>query len=144
MPAIRNVREGGELPWIVVGEVDRERLSALATVTMDTMPEVASLLLSEMGRAEVAGDEKLTQNVVAMGSVVECIDEGDKLRRVQLVYPGEADTAQGKISVMTPIGVALIGLSTGQSMTWLGSDGRKRRVTVLMVEPTFHLDPVGA
>jgi regulator of nucleoside diphosphate kinase len=143
MTATRKATAPGGLPWIVVGDVDHKRLSGLATVAMERMPEVATRLLDEMERAEVVGHERLPRDVVAMGSTVEFMDHGDKPRRVQLVYPGEADIAQGKVSVMTPIGAALIGLSTGQSITWLGLDGRERKLTVLAVEPASDPEPVG-
>jgi regulator of nucleoside diphosphate kinase len=45
-----------------------------------------------------------------------------------------ADIAQGKISILTPIGVALLGLSEGQSIAWKTRDGREQRLTVLAVE----------
>ena len=50
-----------------------------------------------------------------------------------LVYPGEADIEQGKISILTPIGAALIGLSKGQSIDWATRTGEIRRLTVLEV-----------
>lgn len=52
-----------------------------------------------------------------------------------LVLPGEADIAAGKVSVMTPIGIALIGLSAGRSMNWTARDGRIHKLTVVSVEP---------
>ena len=54
--------------------------------------------------------------------------------RVTLVFPGEADIAQGKISILTPIGAALIGLSAGQSIDWTARDGRIHRLKVESVE----------
>jgi regulator of nucleoside diphosphate kinase len=52
---------------------------------------------------------------------------------VQLVLPENADINTGRISVLTPVGAALIGLSPGQAMEWLGNDGKKRFLTVLAV-----------
>jgi regulator of nucleoside diphosphate kinase len=56
-------------------------------------------------------------------------------RRIALVFPGQADIAAARISVVTPIGAAPIGLSEGQSIAWSTRDGRERRLTVLAVEP---------
>jgi regulator of nucleoside diphosphate kinase len=53
---------------------------------------------------------------------------------VLLVYPGEADIAAGKVSVLTPIGTALIGLAEGQSILWQTRTGAAKRLTVLKVE----------
>ncbi len=52
-----------------------------------------------------------------------------------LVFPGEADIAAGKISVLTPIGAALIGLSPGQMMMLKGVDGRPHKLKVISVDP---------
>ena len=54
--------------------------------------------------------------------------------RVTLVYPADANIDAGKISVLTPIGTALIGLSVGQSIGWSARDGRSHRLAVLSVE----------
>lgn len=51
-----------------------------------------------------------------------------------LVYPGEADIAAGRVSVLTPIGTALIGLAEGQSIVWQTRTGVSKRLTVLKVE----------
>ncbi len=58
-----------------------------------------------------------------------------------LVFPGEADIAKGKISVLTPIGAALIGLSASQSIDWTSRDGRIHRLTVESVEQTEVVQP---
>jgi regulator of nucleoside diphosphate kinase len=74
-----------------------------------------------------------------MGCEVAFRDETTgKVQTVTLVYPGEADIAQGKVSVLTPIGTALIGLAAGQSITWETRTGGVRRLTVLKVRQTMH------
>jgi len=78
---------------------------------------------------------KLGSSVVRMGSTVTYRPDNGAERTVQLVYPADADIAQGKISVLTPVGTALIGLDIGQSITWEARDGRKHVLTVLAVEP---------
>jgi regulator of nucleoside diphosphate kinase len=57
------------------------------------------------------------------------------VRRATLVYPDEADLDAGRISVMTPIGAALIGLSVSQSIEWQTLSGGWRSLTVLAVDP---------
>ena len=70
-----------------------------------------------------------------MGSQVRFRDETTGLaREVQLVYPQQADSAAGRISILTPVGTALIGLSEGQSMTWSDRSGKAKRLTVLEVK----------
>ena len=120
-------------PKIIVGESDHARLTELANAALDRLP-VADELLSEMERATVVASDSVPPDVVRMGSVVEYrTDEGEK--RVTLAYPAEADIAAGKISVLTPIGTALIGLSKGQSISWTANDGKSHRLTILSVEP---------
>ena len=121
-------------PKIIVGEIDHERLTGLATAAIERIPEVAEELLAEMDRAKVVAPAKLPADVVRMGSFVTFDSDSAQHRRVQLVYPGEADIEQGRISVLTPIGAALIGLSAGQSIAWTARDGKKHVLTVTAVE----------
>jgi regulator of nucleoside diphosphate kinase len=69
-----------------------------------------------------------------MGSEVEFRDnKTGEVRRVTLVYPDEADVSRGRISVLTPIGAALIGLSESQSIDFQPPSGGLRSLTVLKV-----------
>ncbi|HEY7551103.1 MAG TPA: nucleoside diphosphate kinase regulator [Hyphomicrobiaceae bacterium] len=121
------------MPPIVVSETDHERLTSLAVAAEERSPEVATVLRSEMQRARVVPLEAVPADVVRMGSTVEISSDGQH-RRMTLVFPGEADIAQGRISIMTPIGAALIGLSSGQSIAWTARDGRRHWLTVLSVD----------
>ena len=121
-------------PTIVVSDTDQRRLTTLATDALERFPEVAEELRSEMARADVVTAEAVPSNVVQMGSVVAFEADGGETRRVQLVFPGKADIGIGRVSILTPIGAALIGLSQGQSIAWKTRDGRTRRLTVVAVE----------
>jgi regulator of nucleoside diphosphate kinase len=70
-----------------------------------------------------------------MNCVVEFQIDRAENRRGKLVYPGDADIAKGFLSILSPIGTALIGLAAGQSIRWSGHDGRPHELTVLAVEP---------
>mgnify|MGYP000852555351 CR=1 FL=1 len=120
-------------PDIVINESDHARLSRLAEGLLERLPEVAGELLAEVERAKIVAPEALPRNVVAMGSTVEFATEEGKTRRVTLVYPDQADIAKERISVLTPIGAALIGLGEGQSIMWTTRDGRTRELRVLRV-----------
>lgn len=120
-------------PNIVVSETDYERLMGLAGSVSEQFEEVAEELMLELDRAKVVPQKRLPGNVVRMGSTVEFRSNDGQERRVTLVYPGEADIAQGKISILTPIGTALIGLAPGQSMSWIARDGRPHELNVLSV-----------
>ncbi|GGB05892.1 nucleoside diphosphate kinase regulator [Brucella endophytica] len=121
-------------PRIVVSDIDYKRLTDLATGAESRFPEVAEELLAELDRAHVVVAGSVAAKVVRMGSTVEFRSDSAQQRRVTLVYPGEADIAQNRISILTPIGAALIGLSTGQSITWTARDGREHELTVIAVE----------
>lgn len=118
-------------PSIIVSETDADRLFALAEQAETRQPLG---LLAELERAEVRADARVPLNVVGMNSMVEFVDEAHgEARVVRLVYPGEADIEQGKISITTPVGAALLGLREGQSIDWPDRDGRVRALRVLRV-----------
>ena len=123
------------LPPLIVSKDNYKRIIDLALFAEDRAPEVASVLIAEMERARVVSPKALPSTAVQMGSTVAYRTDSGEERRVTLVYPGEADISQGKISILTPIGAALIGLSPSQSIAWIGRDGRQQRLTVLKVEP---------
>ncbi|MFC0217930.1 regulator of nucleoside diphosphate kinase [Pseudochelatococcus lubricantis] len=127
-------KSGTRLPRIVVSEEEQERLSALAASISARNPELAEELQGEMERARVVRPDKMPAGVVRMNSRVEFESDDGQRRRVTLVYPGEADISAGRISILTPIGTALIGLSEGQSINWTARDGREQRLTVLSVD----------
>lgn len=123
----------GRRPALVLGREDHERLTGLASAALDRFPEVAEELLGELERARLVAPARLPASAVRMGSRVT-YSAGDAQRTVTLVYPQEADIAAGRISVLTPIGTALIGLSEGQSIAWTARDGRRQTLTVMAVQ----------
>ena len=132
-------------PAIAVTHTDSERLWRLAESFAHRNPAVAEELLAELDRAKVVEDGRLAPDVVRMGSSLRFTSDLGEDRNVTLVFPGEADIADGKVSVLTPIGVALIGLSAGQSIDWTARDGRVHRLTVETVRPPVPSAlPVGA
>jgi regulator of nucleoside diphosphate kinase len=97
-------------------------------------PHIASCLADELDRASVLPKGRVAADTVRMGSHLEYRDETlGTVRTATLVYPDEADISQGKISVLTPIGIALIGLKVGQSITWETRNGVVRELTLLGV-----------
>ncbi|ANL68607.1 nucleoside diphosphate kinase regulator protein (plasmid) [Rhizobium phaseoli] len=117
-------------PAITIGKGEHGRLTKLAEAHASKYPDVSDELLQELERARVVDDALVPPDVVHMGSTVCFTSDLGEDRQVTLVFPGEADIAEGKISILTPIGVALIGLKTGQSIDWTARDGRLHRLTV--------------
>ncbi|BBK30030.1 regulator of nucleoside diphosphate kinase [Stella humosa] len=129
-------RRGQKLPPITVRQDDHQTLNRLADGYADSMPEVSEYLIRELDRARVVKATALPADVVAMGSSVRFRDDVTRQERtVTLVYPGEQDIEQGRVSVMTPIGAALIGVARGHSIAWETRRGESRALTVLEVEP---------
>jgi len=134
----QRARTRGEPP-LVVGAVDHRNLISLALAMEKATPEVSEALLAELDRARVVPQDKVPPKTVRMGSSVVFRTNGAGERRVTLVLPGEADIDAGRISVMTPIGAALIGLSTGQSIQWRARDGREQELTIVEVDPSGEI-----
>jgi len=122
------------LPPITVIEGEARRLNALASSSAVLFPRVAHFLAREMERASVVKDDSDLRGVVRMGSQVRyCDDRTGEARDVVLVYPHEADITRNRISVLTPVGAALIGLSVGQAIEFQTPGHNKRSLTVLSV-----------
>jgi regulator of nucleoside diphosphate kinase len=99
-----------------------------------TMPEASAVLTEELDRAHVLVRSRHPEQIVCMGcEVVFRDDVTGKVQTVALVYPEEADISKGKISVLTPIGTALIGVHVNRSISWETRTGDLKRLTVLQV-----------
>ena len=121
-------------PRIVIASTEHARLLALADKALDAQPRVAEFLLDELNRAYVVPDGTCAANVVRIGSrVVYREDSTARVRRVTLTYPHAANIEQNRVSVLTPIGAALIGMSVAQAIEWPTPDGRRDAITVLDV-----------
>jgi regulator of nucleoside diphosphate kinase len=131
-------------PPLLMSDEGYTHLVALAGVTSRNNPLVSRLLMEEADRAEVVPDGELPAAVVALGSLVEFRDTATGVtRQVQLVLPGVANLAEGRISVLSLVGAGLIGLSEGQSIDWPTQDGRLRRLSVLRVQAAPDADQGG-
>lgn len=121
-------------PPIHLIDSECDKLSELALSIEARRPELAAMLLDEIDRAEVHGADDLPAGVVTMGAEVEFVDEGHGgSRTVRLVYPHEADIEAGLISILTPVGAGLIGLSEGQSILWPDRNGHERKLRIVKV-----------
>jgi regulator of nucleoside diphosphate kinase len=114
---------------------DHERLMRLAESFVGRNAFLADELLEELDRARIVADDRLPGRVVGMGTTLRFTTDAGEDRTVTLVFPSEADIEQGRVSILTPIGIALIGLSAGQSIDWTARDGKSRRLTVESVGP---------
>jgi regulator of nucleoside diphosphate kinase len=119
-------------PEIVLGAADHRLLNILAMAGLTHTPEQSDDLLYELERARVVDDAP--GDIVRMGSTVRYRTDTGQEPTVTLVYPADADITEGRISVLTPIGTALIGLRVGQSITWRDRAHKRHMLTLLAVQ----------
>jgi regulator of nucleoside diphosphate kinase len=121
-------------PPLHITESDYDVIAELAHVIEKRSPALSKQLVDEIERAKLHPDGKLPANVVALGSEVEFVDDSNGTRRkVRLVMPSEADIEAGRISILTPVGAGLIGMSAGREIDWPCPDGRPRKLKILQV-----------
>ncbi len=116
-------------PAIVVAEGDARRLAFLLEGRSATSHDAAHLaeLRAELERAVIVAPGDIPAGVVTMNSEVGIHDlQSDEHREVTLVYPHEAQPAQGRISVLAPLGTALLGYREGDYVEWLMPGGLRR------------------
>ena len=128
-----NTTRHSSLPDIVLCDSEHASLTNLAVEADQRLPGVGEALLAELDRAAIVAAHELTDDIVRMGSSVLYRSDDGAEREVKLVYPAKADIGEGRISVMTPIGAALIGMKQGSSIDWVARDERTHRLTVLRV-----------
>lgn len=123
-------------PRVTIDQSHLADLESLAEGAMDRSPQVADKLFEELSRARIVDSGKLPANVVTIGNTVTYRDETTGAERtVTLVYPREADISQNRVSVVTPIGVALLGLTEGASFSWEARNNVTHQLTIVRVEP---------
>jgi len=137
-----NSRAGEERPLIHLLAAESDLVANLALNIEHRQPVVAAMLLEEIERAELHEPETLPADAVRIGSEVEFVDEKThQLRKVRLVLPIDANIAEGRISILTPMGAALYGLRAGSAIDWPDLDGNDRRILIARVMPPAESRP---
>lgn len=122
------------LPPLVVTTDDARRLEAMLQGPTGRASPTTPLLEAELLRAQLVAPGQIAPDVVTMHSRVVCVDEtSGEQQEIELVYPHEADSDRGRISVLAPVGAALLGLAVGRSIEWPVPGGRTTRVRVMAV-----------
>lgn len=115
----------------IITQSNREKI---ATILPMAREDIAALLEEELERANIVSDEELPTDVVSMNSTVKFLDlETEKESIVQLVFPQDANMVENKISILTPVGSALIGLRAGQTINWPFPNGKVKQLKVIAV-----------
>lgn len=121
-------------PALLVSAHDFERLDQLISSMEGPGQPGAAALRGELARAQVVEPQEMPAEVVTMNSRARLLNESTgKTRELTLVYPRDADVAAGRVSVLAPVGSALLGLKKGQSIDWPMPNGQKERLKVLDV-----------
>jgi len=133
-----------EQPTIYVTQSDLDRLLDLVDAhSAAPGSRRFEQLEAELVRAKVVPRERIPNDVVTMNSRVVFEDETAGGRReIELVYPRDADIDAAKISVLVPVGAALLGMRVGQSIDWDLPNGEKQRYRVVAVP--YQPEAIGA
>jgi len=137
-------KKPGPKPRITLSRTDHDRLLGLAEAMEARNPTFSETMIAELERANVVEDKALPAKVIRMGSTLSYTADDGEPQKVTLVFPVEADIEKGKISVTTPVGTALIGLSAGQSIDWTDRGGKSHRLKVIAVHPEEVKEPTEA
>ena len=129
-------------PQLIISSLDAERLEAL----LDSLPNAAfpgsAELEAELARAKIVKPELVPPTVVTMNSTVKFTVEGSSEEFcLTLVYPKDMDVKGGCISILAPVGSALLGLSQGDQIEWPKPSGGKMKVRI--AEITYQPERAG-
>lgn len=134
---------------VFITAFDKERLEELINVATefgqhdrDDLEELAT----EMGQANVVDSKEVPPNVVTMNTKVQLRDaDTDETMTYTLVFPTDADISAGRISVLAPVGTAILGYKEGSTVEWPMPSGKARRIKIekILYQPEaagdFHL-----
>lgn len=133
---------------IYVTENDVKRLQALLEVAKQSQyygSDELQKLGAELNRAIVVASKDVPRDVITMNSKVRLFDlETKEEMTYTLVFPDEADFAEGKISVLAPIGTAMLGYRAGDTFSWQVPAGIRRiKILAILYQPEasgdYHL-----
>ncbi len=130
-------------PELRITKKDMERLRLVVDRNIDgNMGQAAEALELELDRAQVVDDDQVPSDVLTMRSRALCEDlETGKQRELVLSYPNETDPSEGKVSVLAPVGLALLGLKVGDTIRWPMPGGRT--TTLKLVKILYQPEAAG-
>ena len=121
-------------PPLVLSRLDCDRLDTLLEQPANAGPQFDALR-EELARAEVREPRDMPPDAITMNSTARFRDESTgEERELTLVYPRDADGSPDKVSILAPVGSALLGLRAGQSIEWTLPGGRSTRLRVLGIQ----------
>jgi regulator of nucleoside diphosphate kinase len=129
------------LPHIIMSSVDANRVELLLETLAPGHRTHADALLNEIARAEIVDPWDMPPRIVTMNSTVRFVLRGTEGEwRRTLVYPKDAAGADA-LSILSPVGGAMLGLAEGDAIGWTGPDGR--HITVEVLEVAYQPERAG-
>ncbi|WP_187262997.1 nucleoside diphosphate kinase regulator [Pontibacter beigongshangensis] len=127
---------------VYVTEKDYQRLHALVQAQrLTNAASAVEALCNGLKRAKVVASEEIPEDVVTMNSFLKLRNlKTDAIMAIKLVYPKEADVNSRKVSVLAPIGAAVLGCRKGDEVTWNGPQGK---VEFLVEEVLYQPEAAG-
>lgn len=118
-------------PKVILSTIDAERLERLLeSLPSSAVPDKADLE-AELARAEVMDPKDIPPSVVTMNSTVKFkVESSTEEFCLTLVYPKDVDPSGGTISILAPVGSALLGLSSGDTIEWPRPGGGMQKVQI--------------
>ncbi len=135
---IRSEKDMNSRPNIIVSTLDVERLDKLLESLPDSAFPGKAALEAELLRAQIVEPREMPPTVVSMNSTVRFkVESSGEVFTLTLVYPKDIDGSSGKISILAPVGSALLGLSQGDAIEWPRPGGGmlKVRIEEILFQP---------
>ncbi|WP_224995083.1 GreA/GreB family elongation factor [Cesiribacter sp. SM1] len=114
---------------LIITTLDKKRLMSLFKLNNNntSLWENVRLIAEKLGTAKTVSSKKVPSSVITMNSRVEIrnVSQGKALS-IELVYPDAADAVNHKISVLSPLGAAMLGYSQGDEFVWTGKSIKSR------------------
>lgn len=125
---------------IYITDNDIRRLRELIMVARQFKKEEEKYLQdleAELNRGKIIKSQDIPQDIITMNSEVHLRDLNTKEEiTYQLVFPDQADASQGRVSILAPIGTALLGYSVGDIIEWKVTAGvAKLQVEKIIYQP---------
>jgi regulator of nucleoside diphosphate kinase len=118
-------------PKVIISSLDADRLETLLASLSDGEFPGKAELEAELARAEIVEPKDVPSTVVSMNSTVRFrVESSSEEFRLTLVYPKDMDSSGNKISILAPVGSALLGLSQGDQIEWPKPGGGLLRVRI--------------
>lgn len=129
-------------PEITISSLDADRLYDLIEKSPESSNAVKNALEAELDRANIVEPKDIPTTIVTMNSTVKfAVTSSDEEFMLTLVYPKDLDASGLKISILAPVGSALLGLSQGDEIEWPKPGGGVIKVKI--TEVTYQPERAG-